>query len=97
VLFTFDLDRAGHGLDLAASCMPVARHETMSVIVTLVYELGEIRVDLGFQGRGEHRSRTFAADLVEAEATFRAGLVVVHYAQHLASLPRRRANADCSF
>jgi hypothetical protein len=52
------------------------------VIVTLVCELGEIRVDLGFQGRCQHRPGTFAADLVQAEATFRARLVVVHYAQH---------------
>jgi hypothetical protein len=78
----FDLDRAGHGLDLAASCVSVARHEPVPVIVTLVCELGEIRVDLGFQGRCQHRPCTFATDLVQAKATFRASLVVVHYAQH---------------
>ena len=60
---------------------PFARHETMPVLVTLIYELGAIRLDLGLQGRGEHRPRTFATDLVQARATFRTGLVVVHCAQ----------------
>ncbi len=78
----FDLDRSGHGLDLASPGVAVSRHETVPVLITLVYELGEIRVDLGLQGSGQHRPRTFAADLVKAEATFRARLVVVHYAQH---------------
>ena len=78
----FDLDRSGHGLDLAAPGMPVPRHETVPVLVTLISELGEIRLHFGLQGRGEHRPCTFAADLVQAEATFRARLVVVHYAQH---------------
>jgi hypothetical protein len=92
----FDLDRAGHGLDLASSGMSVARHETVPVSVTLICKLGEIRVDLGLQGRGEHRPCTFAADLVQAEATFRAGLVVVHYAQHRRPF-LAGANAGCSF
>ena len=78
----FDLDCSGHGLDLASPGMAVSRHEPVPVLVTLVYELGEIRVDLGLQGRGEHRPCPFAADLVQARATFRASLVVVHYAQH---------------
>jgi hypothetical protein len=78
----FDLDRAGHGLDLALSCVSIARHETVPFLVALVCELGEIRLDLGFQGRGEHRPRPFAANLVQARASFRASLVVVHYAQH---------------
>jgi hypothetical protein len=64
--------------------MPVACHEPVPVLVALVYELGEIRVDFGLQGRGEHRPRPFAADLVKARAPFRASRVVVHYAQ-----PRR--------
>jgi hypothetical protein len=78
----FDLDRTGHGLDLASSGVAVSRHEPVPVLVALVSELGEIRVDLGLQGRGEHRPCPFTADLVQAKATFRARLVVVHYAQH---------------
>ncbi len=78
----FDLDRSGHGLDLASPGVAISRHETVPVLIALVYELGEIRVDLGLQGSGQHRPRTFAADLVQAEATFRASLGVVHYAQH---------------
>jgi len=60
----------------------ISRHKAVPVLIALVYELGEIRVDLGLQGSGQHRPRTFAADLVQAEATFRASLGVVHYAQH---------------
>ena len=50
---------ASHGLDLSLSLSYVAfaRHETMSVLVTLIDEDGEIHLDLdlGLQGRGGHR------------------------------------------
>ena len=62
--------------------MAVSCHEPVTLLVTLVYELGEIRVDLGLQGGGEHRPCPFTADLAQARASFRASLVVVHYAQH---------------
>jgi hypothetical protein len=39
----------------------------MPVLIALVYELGEIGVDLGLQGCGEPRPRTFATDLVKFE------------------------------
>jgi hypothetical protein len=54
----------------------------MTVRVALVGELGEIRVDLGFKRRGEHRLGTFAADLVQHRPPVRDGGLFVHYAQH---------------
>ena len=78
----FDLECSGHGLNLAWPGMAVPRHEPVTLLVTLAYELGEIRVNLGLQGGGEHRPCPFAADLIQARASFRANLVVVHYAQH---------------
>ena len=78
----FDLEYSSNGLDLAWPGMAVPRHEPVTLLVALVYELGQICLDLGLQGGGEHRSCPFTADLVQARASFRASLVVVHYAQH---------------
>src|ERR1019366_9546544 len=93
----FDLDRSGPGLDLALSCVAVARHETVPVLVTLISELGEIRLHFGLQGRGEQsslplrgRSRPGRSDLPRPPR--RCSLRSTS-----ASLPRRRANAGCSF
>jgi hypothetical protein len=77
---------ASHGLDLSLSYVAFARHETMSVLVTLINELGEIHLDLdldlGLQGRGEHRPRKLRHRSRPDPATFRTSLVVVHFAQH---------------
>jgi hypothetical protein len=73
-------------LDASWPGMSVAGDECVSVLVPLVTDSGEIRVHLGLEGSCEHLPSPLSADLVQHRLPFRAGSLVVHYAQHRRSL-----------
>ena len=60
-----DIHRAGargHGPRLVAA---IAHHQPMTLVVTNVSELGDVSLDLGPQGLGQHPPRTLSDDLVD--------------------------------
>ena len=62
--------------------MAVAGHESVTILVAFTDELGDVRVDLGLERRGEHLLRSLATDLVQHRPAVRDGVFFVHYAQH---------------
>jgi phage protein D len=68
----------------------VADHQPPATLVLLGRMGGEIRVDLGFQGGGQHPPGALAHDRIQVQAqrVMRPG--IGEYTQHAAFLPRRR-------
>jgi hypothetical protein len=58
----------------------------------LVGEIGQIRRDLGLQGRGEHPPGAFPHYVIQQRHVVSRRTVLSHYGQHRACLPDRRAN-----
>jgi len=71
--------------------MAVADHQPPATLVPLGGVGGEVVVDLGLQGRGQHPPGTLAYQLVQVQAQPVMCLLVGGYAQHAAFLPRRRS------
>jgi hypothetical protein len=93
------LDRARAGQDLAGVVGAVAHDQPVAVLVTLADELGDVGVDLGLQGLGEHPAGALADDLVDQRrAVGAAGVISVgrsrNYGEHGSYLPDRRWRAD---
>ena len=85
-----DDHRASSGGDLALAGVAVAHHQPPAALVPLGGIGGEIVVDLGFQGGGQHPPGALAHDLIEVQAQLARGLLGGDYTQHAAFLPRRR-------
>jgi hypothetical protein len=83
--------RASHGGDLALAGVAVADHQAPAVLVPLGRVGGQIVVDLGFQGGGQHPPGALAHDLVQVQAQLVVCSGAGDYTQHAAFLPRRRS------
>jgi len=73
-------------------------HQSAPAFVALVGELGDVGVDLGLQGLGEHPAGALADDLVDQRrAVGAAGVISVgrsrNYGEHGSYLPDRRWRA----
>jgi hypothetical protein len=69
----------------------VAHHQPPATLVPLGGMRGQVVVDLGLQGGGQHPAGALAHDLVEVQARLVMGLGIGGYTQHAAFLPRRRS------
>ena len=77
-----DLDGAGdrlHGAGLGAA---VAHDEPVTKIVAILQMLGNVGIDLGLEGNGQHAPRSFPADLVDPESGLLARGLLSEYLQH---------------
>ena len=81
----------GRGRDLPLAGVAVAHHQPPATLVPLGRVRGEIRVDLGLQGGGQHPPGALAHDRVQVQAQLVLGLGIGDYTQHAAFLPRRRS------
>jgi hypothetical protein len=77
----------------------VAHHEPAPVLVALGGEPGDVVVDLGLQGFGEHLAGALADEVVDQRhTTVPAGVIGVgssrNYGEHGSYLPDRRWRAD---
>jgi hypothetical protein len=84
-------DRTRGGQHLALAGMAVADHQPPATLVPLGGVGGEVVVDLGLQGGGQHPPGTLAYQLLQVQAQLVMGLGVGGYTQHAAFLPRRRS------
>ena len=89
----------GRGQDLARLVRAVAHHQPVPVLVPLADEPGDIGVNLGLQGLGQHPPGTLADDLIDQRpTTITAGVISVgnsrNYGKHGSYLPDRRWRAD---
>ncbi len=66
------------------------------MLIPLARVGGQIVVDLGLQGGGQHPPSALAHDRVQINAQLTRGLVGGDYTQHAAFLPRRRWPAGAS-
>jgi hypothetical protein len=57
---------------------------------------GEMVIDLGLQGGGQHPAGALAHDRIQIQAQLVMALGIGDYAQHAAFLPRRRCPAGAS-
>jgi hypothetical protein len=89
-------DRPRGGQHLALAGMAVADHQPPATLVPLGGVGGEVVVDLGLQGGGQHPPGTLAHQLIQVQAqpVMRPG--VGGDTQHAAFLPRRRCHAGAS-
>ena len=91
------LDRAGRGQDLPRLVGSVAHHQSAAAGVAVVGEAGDVVVDLGLQGFGEHPPGALADELVDQGRTARAGVIGAsgsrNYGEHGSYLPDRRWRA----
>jgi hypothetical protein len=85
-----DGHRASSGGDLALAGVAIAYHQPSAAFIPLGGRGGEIVVDLGFQGGGQHPPGALAHDRVQVQAQLTRGLLGGDYTQHAAFLPRRR-------
>jgi hypothetical protein len=76
---------------LALAGAAVAHHQPPAALIPLGGIGGEIVVDLGFQGGGQHPPGTLAHDRIQVQAQLVLRLGVGDYTQHAAFLPRRRS------
>jgi hypothetical protein len=81
----------------------VVHDQSPAVFVALARELGDVGVDLGLQGFGEHPAGTLTHDLVDqtrrtGPASRPAGVIGIgtsrNYGEHGSYLPDRRWRAD---
>ena len=77
-----DLDGAGDRLHAAWFGTAVAHDEPVTTLVTVLQMLGDVRIDLGLEGHGQHAARPFAADLVDPEPGLLARGLLSDYLQH---------------
>jgi hypothetical protein len=84
-------DRPRGGQHLALAGIAVADHQPPATLVPLGGVGGEVVVDLGLQGGGQHPPGTLAYQLLQVQAQLVMGLGVGGYTQHAAFLPRRRS------
>ena len=84
-----DRTRGSHHLALAS--MAVADHQPPATLVPLGQVRGEVIVDLGLQGGGQHPPGALAHDRIQVQAQLVMCLGVGDYTQHAAFLPRRRS------
>jgi phage protein D len=68
----------------------VADHQPPAVLVPLARMGGEIVVDLGFQGGGQHPLGALTHDRIQVQAQLVLRPGIGDYTQHAAFLPRRR-------
>src|SRR5918993_880758 len=68
--------------NLALSGVAVFRHEGMAPLVALCTGGVDVGLDLGFEGAGEHPSRSLSGDLVEIEHEPFADFIVLMYPFH---------------
>jgi hypothetical protein len=69
----------------------VAHHQAPAALVPLGRVGGEVIVDLGFQGGGQHPPGALTHDLIQVDAQLVVRLGAGDYTQHAAFLPRRRS------
>jgi hypothetical protein len=81
-----DRTRGSHHLALAG--MAVADHQPPATLVPLGQVRGQVVVDLGLQGGGQHPPGTLAYQLIKVQAQLVMRLGVGGYTQHAAFLPR---------
>jgi hypothetical protein len=72
--------RGGHHLTLAR--VAVAHHQAPAALITLGGVGGEIVVDLGLQGSGQHPSGTLASQPIQVHSQFGLHSLVSYYTQH---------------
>jgi hypothetical protein len=76
----------------------VADDQSAAVLVAITDELGDVSVDLGPQGLGQHPVSTVTDDLVDQRRARPAGAISVgisrNYGQHGSYLPDRRWRVD---
>jgi hypothetical protein len=70
--------------------MPIADHQPPAVLVPLGSMRGQVGVNLGLQGGGQHPPGALAHELVEIGAQLAMRLGIGDYTQYAAFLPRRR-------
>jgi hypothetical protein len=76
------LDRAGRGQDLALAGVTVAHHQPPAMLVPLGRMRGQVGVDLGLQGGGQHPSGAFSGQLVQIGVQRGTRGLVGDYTQH---------------
>jgi hypothetical protein len=94
------LDCPGRGEDLAGLVEAVAHHQPTSVAVTLTDVAGDVGLDLGLQGLGQHPTRALAHELVDHRRRAGAARVLScvlcsrNYGEHGRTLPTGVRSAD---
>jgi hypothetical protein len=73
--------------------MPVAPYQSMPTLVGELLVSGQVGIDLGLQRDRQHPPGTLAEQLVQVGGQLGPCLLVNHYTQHAAFLPRRRWRA----
>jgi hypothetical protein len=86
------LHSPGGGQHLAGLMIAVAHHQTMTIRVTLIGELLDIRSNLGPQRRGQHLPRPVSHDFIYQRPTSTVGgvagfIIVVNYGKHGRTFP----------
>ena len=87
-----DLDRTGGGGDLPGLVVAVADDQAAAALVAFLGQLGDIGVDFGLKGCGEHAPGALADDVVDQGAVSHGG-VVIHYGEHGRAFPTGARNA----
>ena len=77
-----DPDRPGHGQDLALAGVAIADHQPAATLVPLGGMRGQVGVDLGLQGGGEHPPGALAGQLVQVGVQLGTHRLVSNYTQH---------------
>jgi hypothetical protein len=57
----------------------------VTALVTVLQMFGDVGIDLGLEGHGQHAARPFAANLVDPESGLLARGLLSDYLQHLRS------------
>ena len=86
----FHLHGTGRGQHLTRLVIAVADHQSVTVLVTLISECGDVRGDLGLQGSGQHLPGSVADDLVQQRPAGLAAvglLGIVNYGEHGRTFP----------
>src|ERR1043165_3982524 len=95
------LYRAGAGQHLARLVIAVAHNQAVTVLVALVGERGDVGIDLGAQGFGQHPAGTVADDLVNQRRLAHGRLVVItsgggrEHGEHGRALPPGAPTSAC--
>jgi hypothetical protein len=93
------LHRPGRGQDLARPVRAGAHHQPAPALVSLADEPGDIGVNLGPHGLGQHPAGTLTDDLIDQRRTTIPAWVISvgssrNYGKHGSYLPDRRWRAD---